>query len=238
MNILIFAGAGISAESGLSTFRDKDGLWTKYDPMEVCYLPHFIKIKNDEIQRKKLFDFYNELKNSVDVAEPNQAHKEIYQWQQDFGVDRVKVVTSNVDDLFQKAGVQDVLQIHGNLESTHCIACQHTWKDDFFYYDKRCPKCNSRLTKPNIVFFGENAPHYSKMHKIFNYKKRYANDFILVIGTSFNVISAENLVQRKNAKTILLNKDITDDDHWFYHHFLGNATETIYSAGNIIKYYI
>lgn len=238
MNILIFAGAGISAESGLSTFRDQNGIWSKYDPMEVCYLPHFIKIKKDLNQRKKLFDFYNELKQSVDLAEPNNAHKEIYQWQQDFGPEHVTVVTSNIDNLFQKAGVKNVLEIHGNLETTHCISCEHSWKDDFFYYDKRCPKCNSRLTKPNVVFFGENAPNYKKMYKIFNYKKRNHNDFILTIGTSFNVIPAEDIVQRKNAKTILLNKDKTEDDHWFYHHFLGNATETIHLAGNIIKYYI
>lgn len=234
MKILIFAGAGISAESGLNTFRDKEGIWTKYKIDEVCNYYNFLKMKKDSSKRKYLFDFYNEIKNECNKAQPNESHLEIAKWQHIYGENNVKVVTANVDDLFEKAGVKNVLHVHGDLNHAHCTSCQNIWEETIFNHEKRCSACNSRQTKPNVVFFGEIAQNYILMNSIFKEKNRDKNDFIVAIGTSFNVIGAERIVHKKNSNTILINKEATHDDHWFNHHLIGNATENIHVAKSII----
>jgi NAD-dependent deacetylase len=233
--LLIFAGAGISAESGLKTFRDDGGIWTTNNVNELCNYHTFTRSKNDENKRRQIFDFYNYRKKETLKVDSNLAHQKIAEWQKEYGKNRVKIVTSNIDNLFEKAGVEDVVHVHGDLENMHCVACQHKWAKDEYDYMERCPKCNSRLTKPHVVFFGERAPEYMKMHSIFNHKKRGKEDIILVIGTSFEVISAETIVQRKNINTILINKDETIQDNWFNHKLIGLATEKILEAEFIIK---
>lgn len=234
MKILVFAGAGISAESGLNTFRDKDGLWTKYDINEVCNYHNFLNMKKDASRRKHLFDFYNEIKVSCDKASPNLAHIEIANWQKQYGVDNVLVVTSNVDDLFEKAGIKNVLHVHGDLQKSHCTSCQTTWNETYFNHETRCPKCSSRQTKPNVVFFGEMAPKYKDLNRIL-IKKRKKEDFLVVIGTSFNVIDAEWLVGGNRHNTILINKDESSADGLFAHKLIGNASNKIFEATAIIN---
>ena len=159
--IRVFAGAGLSAESGLATFRDAGGLWTKYDINEVCFYPGFVANKENKSYRQKIFDFYNEVKTACMQAQPNAAHLELAKWQELSGTETV-IFTANVDDLLERAGCKNVVHVHGNLSSMHCTSCTFEWACDEFK-DQRCPKCNSRLTKPNVVFFNEHAPLYAKL---------------------------------------------------------------------------
>lgn len=233
-NILIFAGAGISAESGLSTFRDAGGLWTKYDINKVCTYRTLLAAKNDIEKRKYIFDFYNEIKKSIHQAQPNQAHLEIASWQKKYGKDRVKVVTANIDDLFEKAGCEEVIHVHGDIENMLCIGCGNIWKISSLGYqpDERCPKCNSRQTKPNVVFFGEQAPHYLTMQQVFNIKRRNENDLLLYVGSSQSVIPPSRLIGKANnsyhtGNTILVDLHSGEEGHLFKYKYLCKATEGI-----------
>lgn len=232
--ILIFAGAGISAESGLSTFRDKDGLWTKYDINKVCTYRTLLAAKDDLDKRKYIFDFYNDIRKSIHTAIPNKAHIEIASWQKKYGTDRVKIVTANIDDLFEKAGCEEVVHVHGDIQNMLCIGCGNIWKvsEAGYKHDERCPRCNSRQTKPNVVFFGEQAPHYLTMQQIFNIKRRAENDLLLYVGSSQNVIPPSRLIGKASksyhlGKTILVDLNQGEEGHLFQYKYLCKATEGI-----------
>lgn len=156
--VAIFAGAGLSAESGLSTFRDTDGLWTKYNTNEVC------NIRTYHQNKSKALEFYNEVKKSISLAQPNPAHIAIANLQKAFP-DDILVVTSNIDDLLEKAGCTNVLHIHGDCEHLSCTHCFHRFYIGSANYDipdnLKCPSCGRyKKLKPGVVFFQENAPAY------------------------------------------------------------------------------
>jgi len=230
--LLIFTGAGISAESGLSTFRDTNGLWKKYNIDDVCNYHNFKKDKENHEKRAYMFNFYNDVKKAILKAEPNEAHYQVAKWQKQYGEDRVVIVTANIDNLFEKAGCKDVIHVHGEIFHMHCAACQSKWhigNDE--YQDIRCPHCSSSLTKPNIVFFYEDAPLYERMHYHFHPKRRQYNDLLLYVGSSMSVIHPLMLFghspKAKLGRTILVNKDVSDDDILFQHQYYGNATEML-----------
>lgn len=188
---LIFAGAGISQESGLKTFRDSDGLWNNYDVMKICNYQKFIKDrKNNNPEWLDVFDFYNMRKSEILAAKPNDAHYVIAEWQQRFGTDRVVVVTSNIDDLFEKAGCANVVHVHGTVDHMKCTHCEGVWfiGDAEFEPEESCPFCGCKKVKPNVVFFGENAPEYRTMAKVFSPKTRKPNDTLFYIGSSMQVL--------------------------------------------------
>lgn len=190
-SIFIFAGAGISQESGLSTFRDNGGLWEKYDVMKICNFTKFLKdINSDDGGREDMFEFYNMRKHEIFKARPNDAHFKIAEWQSKYGEDRVHVVTSNIDDLFEKAGVKNVTHVHGETSHMMCAACDHRWfiGDDDFDPTAECPECGSCVTKPNVVFFGEGAPEYRTMADRFSPERRKDSDLLFYVGSSMSVV--------------------------------------------------
>ena len=196
--ILMFAGAGISQESGLSTFRDNGGLWEQYDVMKICNFRQFLyDSDSNEEGRQEMFNFYNMRKSEIQRARPNAAHFKIAEWQDRYGTDRVKIVTSNIDDLFEKAGCTDVVHVHGETEHMLCASCGHTWYigEDEFDVHAECPECSSHLTKPNVVFFGENAPEYQTMYKIFDASKQKKDDFLFYVGSSMSVVPPDRVFQ-------------------------------------------
>lgn len=180
--VAIFAGAGLSAESGLSTFRDNEGLWTKYNTAEVCQINTYHQNKD------KVLQFYNEVKKSISLAQPNLAHIAIAKLQKEFPND-ILVVTSNVDDLLEKAGCVNVLHVHGDCEHLSCTHCFHRFYIGSAVYDipdnLKCPSCGRyKKLKPGIVFFGEQSPAYPFMFDGF------ANEDIthrVIIGTTLQV---------------------------------------------------
>lgn len=199
--ILIFTGAGLSAESGINTFRDTNGLWDSYDPMEVA------NIQKMESNRELIFDFYNKMRNQLEHVEPNAAHFGISEMQLQYGFENVQIFTQNVDDLLEKAGCQDVTHVHGTLTDMLCRSCGNKWDVEYQSVSSTttCPCCASNKTKPAVVFFGENAPEYQKLYSTFGHSR---NDLIIVIGTSGEVVPLKYIAGNRRSdrrSTTLLN---------------------------------
>lgn len=230
--ILLFAGAGISAESGLATFRDVGGIWDQFDADEVCNINAFKKAKENKVARENIFQFHNLLKEAILKAEPNAAHYQVASWQKKYGEDRVIIMTANVDNLFEKAGCKNVLHIHGEMFHMNCYACDHVWHigDNSYDPEPRCPRCQSRLTKPNVVFFGEQAPLYEKMNQYVHPKRRNKDDTLIYVGSSMSVIHPLRLMpdyKRAPLDRVLVNKETNSLDFMFNYKYYGNATEQL-----------
>lgn len=189
--IYIFSGAGLSAESGLATFRDNDGMWRKFDFNVVC------NFNTWEENRDAVFDFYVSRRREMLCAKPNQAHVIIAQLQQKFGPDRVKLLTQNGDTLLEQAGALEVCHLHGNISELRCVACNH-WFVPVQEYgaDVACPLCKKiGKVKPGVAFFNEDCPNYDS---VFLFKKHVRpQDIVVVVGTSFNVIDIEKFLPKR-----------------------------------------
>lgn len=203
-NILIFCGAGISAESGLATFRDTDGLWNNYNIDEVCNIRTFPK------NRDLVFQFYNDRKSEINNVLPNIAHETIANIQNKYGVDNVKVFTSNIDNLLELAGCQNVCHVHGDCNEMKCLACDKVWSIGGAKFDVNalCPKCFSNSVKPNIVFFHEDAPKYFDLRKHFTSSGEIINEQIvhnikLFVGSSFKVIKTDMLLPMRGRSILV-----------------------------------
>ncbi|MBI1363114.1 MAG: NAD-dependent deacetylase [Proteobacteria bacterium] len=189
--VIFLTGAGLSAPSGLQTFRGKDGLWMGHRIDEVCNELTYNK------NRDKVFAFYNARRQELATAAPNAAHALIAELQADFGTKAVLNVTQNVDDLLERAGVTDVLHVHGFLPSLQCTRCNgFSWDIGHRaaqYGADTCPNCNRpNAVKPNIVLFGGMAPKYRTMYKLFS--ELTEDDLVVVIGTTGAVIPVNDLL--------------------------------------------
>ncbi len=197
--IVILSGAGLSAPSGVSTFRDKDGLWLGHRIEDVCDFTTWKK------NRSIVHGFYNRLRSSLESVEPNVGHRMIASWKSKYGDDAI-VLTQNVDDLLERAGCHGIIHLHGYLQNMHCIACGNVWNVGYSHWneDERCPKCTSiKGVKPGVVFFNQPAPNYAYLYQAF--KKLTAADTVVVIGTSGQVINVEALLFDSKAFSILNN---------------------------------
>lgn len=203
MKVLIFSGSGISAESGIDTYRDEGGIWDKYDQNVVCTLPAAMQ------NRKETFAFFNDCLRHFEGAKPNAAHLAVARMQKSFGPENVLVVTQNVDSLFEQAGCEEVLHLHGHMDGYLCLCCDSKWpreKDVFFNEEEPCPECNdSSMVKCDAVMFAEQAPAYAQLEDI--RQKLSKDDFIISVGTSFQVIPpscfiGDDLVGSRNCVNI------------------------------------
>ncbi|MBQ7698400.1 MAG: NAD-dependent deacylase [Paludibacteraceae bacterium] len=181
--IVVFTGAGISAESGLSTFRDSDGLWEKYSVEEIC--THEAWERNPQL----LVDFYNARRRDTMKAQPNAAHLAIAKLQKD--LPNTQVITQNVDDLHERAGSTNVLHLHGeitklrsSINETATVSIEG-WEQ---HYGDKHP--DGSLLRPYIVFFGEGVPYFTEACRI-----AATADIMIVVGTSLNVYPAASLLQ-------------------------------------------
>lgn len=220
-SIVILTGAGISAESGLGTFRDKDGLWTKYDLQEVATPEGFAR--NPVL----VHDFYNARRRNLIEALPNAAHAALAELERQFDGD-ILLVTQNVDDLHERAGSQRLLHMHGELLKIRCEACSHVmpWREDLDL-SATCPACatTGRL-RPHVVWFGEMPLHMDDI-----YAALEACDLFISIGTSGQVYPAAGFVagvrRGRRAHTVELNLDPSDGASLFAEKIFGPATEVV-----------
>lgn len=193
--IIIFSGAGLSSESGISTFRDRDGLWENHKIDEVCNYRNWLL--NFDLVHK----FYNTRRAELKSVEPNSAHKIIAQLESQYGSDRVKIITQNVDDLLYRAGCKSVMHVHGELTKIWCIDCGSEFEIGYEEYKQTpCPKCQSKKIKPKVVFFYESAPLYRDMYEAF--ESVDDGDIVVVVGTSGYVISPDLLLNGKGYKIL------------------------------------
>lgn len=219
-DIFVLTGAGISAESGLSTFRAANGLWNNHPVEDVATIEAFRR--NPEY----VHAFYNELKPELQQAKPNPAHIALAKLQKEYP-GQVNIITQNVDTLHEKAGSSGVLHIHGQINQSVCLNCgqvMESWGD----VDTQtvCPHCEVMgMMKPNIVFFGENLLCMNEVERLLN-----RCDLFISIGTSGVVFPAAAFVQTAKlhgAETYEFNLEATSNNFYFDHHVFGKAGTTL-----------
>ncbi|NND41173.1 MAG: NAD-dependent deacylase [Silicimonas sp.] len=218
MKIVILTGAGVSAESGLGTFRDKDGLWTRVDLNEVATPEGFAR------DPARVHAFYNMRRKNARAAEPNAAHFALARLQAR-NPEPVVIVTQNVDRLHAAAG-SDALHMHGRHDLARCTICDHRWKAaDEMTPDDLCPACSSATTRPDIVWFGETPQHLDEIAS-----HLASADLFAAIGTSGQVYPAAGFVQEARlfgARTVEINLLASDVTEMFDDHIYGPATEVV-----------
>ena len=218
-HIVILTGAGVSAESGLGTFRDKDGIWTKYDLAEVATPEGYAR------DPAKVHGFYNARRVNCREAEPNDAHRALARLQAAFA-GQVTLVTQNVDNLHEAGGSRDVIHMHGELLRALCGACEHRWDwPGEMEVGDTCPACGTTgSVRPDIVWFGEMPYHIDRI-----YEALAACDLFVSIGTSGQVYPAAGFVaeaRQFGAETLEINLEATGSGA-FQREILGPATQTV-----------
>jgi len=219
-HIAILTGAGISAESGLGTFRDVDGLWTKYDLNEVATPEGFARNPG------MVQEFYNARRLNCRGAEPNAAHKALGRLEREHK-GRLTLITQNVDDLHERGGSRAVIHMHGEMLSALCSACGHQWPwpGDMGPADS-CAACAAAGTvRPDVVWFGEMPYHMERIYSAIE-----DCGLFVAIGTSGNVYPAAGFVtdaRRAGAGAVEINLEATDTSGMFGRQILGPATETV-----------
>ncbi|MBR5483961.1 MAG: NAD-dependent deacylase [Alistipes sp.] len=184
--IVVFTGAGVSADSGISTFRDSDGLWANYRIEDVCTPEALVR------NRAQVIEFYNIRRRELFSVEPNAAHRAIAELEQHFDVE---VVTQNVDNLHERAGSTRVTHLHGELmklrseRNPELIVPIEGWEQSL---DARAE--DGALLRPHIVFFGESVPMFDEATRI-----AASADVMIVVGTSLAVYPAASLVRYARA---------------------------------------
>jgi len=185
--IVVLTGAGMSAESGINTFRDADGLWEGHDVMEVASPQGWYN--NQEL----VLDFYNQKRRKLHEVSPNKGHELLADLEKTYAVN---IVTQNVDDLHERAGSQNVLHLHGELLKVRSTQHEHLvyqWEKDLVHGDL-C-ESGSQL-RPHIVWFGEAVPLLEKAIEI-----TATADILLIIGTSMQVYPAASLINYIDGQT-------------------------------------
>lgn len=178
--ITVLTGAGMSAESGLKTFRDANGLWEGHDVMEVASPQGFAK--NPEL----VLEFYNQRRRQLKEVQPNAGHRALAELESHFEVD---IITQNVDNLHEKAGSSKVLHLHGELLKVRSAKNEHhvlDWTEDLVLGDL---DENGHQLRPHIVWFGEMVPMLEPAIEITS-----KTDILMIIGTSMQVYPAASLV--------------------------------------------
>lgn len=216
-SLVILTGAGISAESGLGTFRSRDGIWAKYDLGKVATPRAFEK------DPKMVHDFYNLRRRACLDAAPNAAHLALARLQRDWPGD-FHLITQNVDDLHERAGSEDLLHMHGELLQARCARCHHRWPAPRMMSPKdSCPQCDRATTRPDVVWFGEEPYHTSEIRRL----ARSAGIFV-VIGSSGQVYPAADMVDiayGRGARTYEINLEPTGGR--FHSGIYGKASEVV-----------
>ncbi|MFT6320723.1 MAG: NAD-dependent deacetylase [Granulosicoccus sp.] len=178
--ITVLTGAGISAESGIKTFRDAGGLWEGHDVMEVASPEGWIK------NRALVIDFYNKRRAQLLEVNPNAGHLGLVELEEQYDV---HIVTQNVDDLHERAGSSNIIHLHGELTKVRSLGNErlvYNWRKDLLEGDL-CEE--GHQLRPHIVWFGEEVPMLQKAAEVVS-----QSDIILVVGTSMQVYPAAGLV--------------------------------------------
>lgn len=222
MRVVVLTGAGISAESGIRTFRGADGLWEGHRIEDVASPEGFIR------DPATVYRFYNERRRQLvsPAIVPNAAHAALARLEDTLGDDFL-LVTQNIDDLHKRAGSRRVLPMHGELRKTRCDACRAVPDfDDDFDHMTLCPACGrAGKLRPHVVWFGE-MPLY--MDEI--YQALMSCDVFAAIGTSGHVYPAAGFVElaaRAGAQTVEINLERSAVHSAFDDAIYGSATETV-----------
>ncbi len=182
--VAMLTGAGVSAESGIKTFRDPDGLWAKFNPAELASADGFMS------NQQLVWDWYQERRSIISECKPNAGHYAIAEMETMF--EDFALITQNVDRLHQTAGSKNIYELHGNIVDNHCFDCDEPYLDDINPHDNKmppCKKCGGRI-RPSVVWFGEMLPEYDLTQGI---NAAEECDVFFSVGTSAEVYPASNL---------------------------------------------
>lgn len=228
--VMIFSGAGLSAESGLRTFRDSDGLWEEFDVMQVCSAKGFAK------DRKKVLDFFDKRRIQLGEVSPNAAHRMIADLKERYPKE-VIVITQNVDDLLERAGCKDVIHLHGFLPEVYCESCKEISNIGYKAMPKlTCQKCGKKSLRHNIVMFGEYAPYYATLDNELE-KLKVANGLFVCIGTSGEVLNVAQFT-RYAGKSVLNNLESSWFDEYFDVCFIESAVNAAPKIRKLVEEFI
>jgi NAD-dependent deacetylase len=216
---VILTGAGISAESGLGTFRDKGGIWSSYDLSQVATPEGFAR--NPAL----VHEFYNLRRANMRAATANAAHHALARLQKD-KPGEVLIVTQNVDDLHERAGSAPLIHMHGQLARALCAACGARWDaPEEMQATDACAACGARATRPDVVWFGE-MPY--RMEEII--AALGGCELFAAIGTSGQVWPAAGFVEEARgagARCVELNLERSEVSAQFDEHRIGPASEVV-----------
>lgn len=222
MNIVVLTGAGISADSGVDTFRDPDGAWVKNDPMKVATPEGFAE------DPARVHAFYNARRAQLPTVDPNPAHFALAELEAELvkAGGSLTLVTQNVDDLHQRAGSKRILPIHGSLDKAECSACGKVtpWREDLST-ETPCPACGTAAMRPYIVWFGEIPRHFDEVEDAMVEAHLFA-----AIGTSGSVYPAAGLVgfaRERGIPRVELNLEPSDNASLFTENRYGQASEVV-----------
>lgn len=201
--IIVLTGAGISAESGISTFRDSNGLWENHDITAVASPEGFAK--NPSL----VLDFYNQRRSQINTVQPNAGHKALVELESKYDI---VIVTQNIDDLHERAGSKRIVHLHGEILKARSVGDEnliYDWKEDINWGDT-CEK--GYQLRPHIVWFGESVPMYELALKLVE-----ITDYLIIIGTSMQVYPAAGLAYQAppNAPVFFIDpKPQVDETHF------------------------
>lgn len=228
--VLVLTGAGASADSGIPTFRDANGLWENHRFEDVA------SPEGWERDPALVWRFYSQRRQGVLAAQPNAGHHALVQLEERLG-DRFLLVTQNVDALHGRAGSRRLLEIHGNLLLTRCSTCRRPPFEDLQSYEESLPTCelcqargHEALLRPHIVWFGErlDASHLEQIERFVFAAGTHLR--FVAVGTSGNVWPAAGLVnfaRQAGGKSWLLNAERAENTDAFDHFVAGRSAETL-----------
>lgn len=219
-SIVVLTGAGISVESGIASFRDRDGIWARVDWRDYATTDAFAR------HPARVHDFYNRRRHSVAEAKPNAAHLALARLEAAFPGE-FTLITQNIDHLHEAAGSKNLIHMHGDLFCALCEACHQRsrWHGDMTT-SSQCPQCSTigRL-RPDVVWFGEMPYHMDRIYRALGQAELF-----VAIGTSGHVYPAADFVEEAKhagARTIELNLEPSETASAFDEMVLGRATEIV-----------
>jgi NAD-dependent deacetylase len=222
-NIVILTGAGVSAESGIDTFRTQGGLWERYKPEDVATPQAFARDPD------LVLGFYDMRRAAIQEKQPNAAHFALgrldAEWPKEKGHELL-IVTQNIDDLHERGGAKRILHMHGEHLNAWCTACdvRSPWTGPLLERPP-CPACGQRALRPDVVWFGEMPYRMDAIHAALR-----KADLFVSIGTSGAVYPAAGFVRSARdlgARTLELNLEPSQGSAWFHESRLGPATEIV-----------
>ncbi len=227
-SLLFFTGAGISAESGIATFRGKDGLWSKLKPEELASFSAFMK--NPDM----VWEWYQYRREIVEESQPNKGHLAIAELEKYY---KVNVVTQNVDNLHLRAGSSNIDELHGSIVRNFCIDCKTFYNHQEFKFDKkvpRCEKCNGMI-RPDVVWFGENLRGNAFPH---GEQKAKECDICFIVGTSAIVYPAAYIpitASEYGAYLVEINIETTEISNQVDYSILGKSGDILPKILELVK---